>query len=293
MAISVAGGRPNRTRIVRHDSASLRCEIAFAAPHPRLQPYVREYVGGYEDSVVPICRREVPSGIVPVIFTFAGRIRELDPGSDTWTERGTFTAGLHDTFALVQSTGPSHGLQVNFTALGARLFFQQPLHDLTNRTVELDNLLGGPVRDWTAELHDAPTWEARFELLDRLIESRMISSSTPPEAIAWAWRHLVQTGGKARIGFLVEQIGWSEKTLVSKFREELGLAPKALARVLRFAHALRALTGPDCPRLTDVAYDAGYYDQAHFSSDFRAFAGVTPTEMLALRLPAEAGFRAS
>jgi hypothetical protein len=102
-------------RIVRHDDAALRCEIVLTTPHPRLQPYVREYVGGYEDSATPICRREVPSGIVPVIFTFAGRVRELERGSsDTWTERTTFAAGLHDTFTLVQSTGPSHGLQVNF-----------------------------------------------------------------------------------------------------------------------------------------------------------------------------------
>lgn len=289
MARPANGVRPTRRRILRHGGATHRCEIIFAAPSPRLQAYVRGYVGGYEEAATPICRREVPSGIVPVIFTFAGRVHEREPESRVWTEHGTFTAGLHDKFVLVQSTGPSHGLQVNFTALGARLFFQRPLADLANRTIELGDVLGH-ADSWTAELFDAPTWERRFELLDRCIEARIAAASPPHAAIAWAWQQLVHSDGRARIGSLREQIGWSEKTFVARFRHELGLAPKPFARVVRFASAVRSLTRGDRPRLVDVAYDAGYYDQAHFSSDFRAFAGVTPTELLAERLPAEAGF---
>lgn len=170
-------------RIVRHDDAALRCAIVFAAPDPQLRPYVREYVGGHEDSAAPIRRREVPSGIVPVVFTFSGGIRELErASSEKWTERSTFAAGLHDTFTLVESTGPTDGLQVNLTALGARLFLQRPLHELTNRTVDLEDLLGAGAGRLTSELYDAPTWAARFELLDRFIQSRIMAASPPVAA---------------------------------------------------------------------------------------------------------------
>jgi AraC-like DNA-binding protein len=68
------------------------------------------------------------------------------------------------------------------------------------------------------------------------------------------------------------------------------MTPKAYARLLRFARVVKQLTTRSQPRLVDIALDCGYYDQAHFTRDFRTFAGVTPTELLASRNPDESGF---
>ena len=81
---------------------------------------------------------------------------------------------------------------------------------------------------------------------------------------------------RSRIGALADELGWSRRHLAATVRQELGMAPKPLARLLRFEGALQRLrAGAD---LADAALDSGYYDQAHFNRDFRAFAGVTPTE---------------
>jgi AraC-like DNA-binding protein len=80
---------------------------------------------------------------------------------------------------------------------------------------------------------------------------------------------------------------------VAQFREHIGLAPKALARVLRFGKAveyIKSAAPGGTLRLADIALDCGYYDQAHFARDFRTFAGVTPTELIASALPDSAGF---
>jgi AraC-like DNA-binding protein len=63
------------------------------------------------------------------------------------------------------------------------------------------------------------------------------------------------------------------------------MPPKALARILRFDRVAERLLAVTEPRLAEVAYDCGYYDQAHLNRDFREFARTTPSAYLARRLP--------
>ena len=70
----------------------------------------------------------------------------------------------------------------------------------------------------------------------------------------------------------------SPKRLITLFRNEIGLTPKAYARVRRFQSALGALH--DEARGAEIAAQAGYFDQSHFVREFRAFAAMTPSQFL-------------
>jgi AraC-like DNA-binding protein len=159
--------------------------------------------------------------------------------------------------------------------------------------VSLDDVLGTSVHRLQAELHDARTWEARFAVLDREIASRLHTGPSLPREISWAWEQLTGTAGQAKVQGLSKKIGWGERHFARQFNHHIGMTPKVFARVLRFGQAVRQLTREGEARLADVALDCGYYDQAHFTRDFREFAGVTPTELLASRRPAESGFSAA
>ena len=276
--------------VTRHESALGRWESVVAAPHPALRPFVREYVAGSESTALPLVRRELPSEIAPVIFNFGAPFRVFDSSDPSrFVEQSSFATGAFDSYVLVGSTGSYSCLQVNFTILGARFFLGMPLRNLANQVIALDQVLSAPGRRLVEDLGNDDDWAARFDRLDREIMARISTANVPP-TMSWAVNQLVRRHGQLSIGTLAEETGWSHRHLVRQFTEEIGLTPKVLARVLRFGQAAERLVRTTGGHLADIAADCGYYDQAHFTRDFRAFAGVTPTELLASRLPNRGGY---
>jgi transcriptional regulator GlxA family with amidase domain len=129
-------------------------------------------------------------------------------------------------------------------------------------------------RGWSAFAIAAPAAAPR----GHVCRYALADAPEPPPELAWAWGRMVASGGRVPVRRLAETTGWSERRLLRGFREHVGLPPKTFARLLRFRRAVARLEREGARALADVALDCGYYDQAHFNRDFRAFAGATPTE---------------
>jgi AraC-like DNA-binding protein len=77
-----------------------------------------------------------------------------------------------------------------------------------------------------------------------------------------------------------KELGMSTRRLSDVFRSEVGLSPKAFCRIRRFAAVLKRIEGAADVDWTEVALACGYFDQAHFNHDFRAFSGMNPSAYL-------------
>jgi AraC-like DNA-binding protein len=255
-------------------------DVMRRAAHPAIaSSIVRDYQG-YVDRRSPGFDRHLPITFIPVIIGFGAPMRIRDDGAppNTGDRHTTFAAGLYEQPSVAETDGMGMGVQVDFTPAAARRFFGVPMHEIANRIVELDDIFGDDARVLVEQLRDAPSWARRFELIDAFLLPRMATAPSTTPGVARAWRRLAETRGSASIGALASDAGWSRKHLIEKFRDEIGLPPKAIARIMRFNRALRLLRNDATPRWTDIAYASGYYDQAHMIRDFRAFAGATPTE---------------
>jgi len=73
--------------------------------------------------------------------------------------------------------------------------------------------------------------------------------------------------------------GLSTRQLQRRFKAEVGIGPKLLARIQRFQRIFWALESS--PEWVQVALQCGYYDQAHLIRDFRDFSGAAPAALLA------------
>ncbi len=276
-------GSPTET--LRHESELGTWELVHGKPDPRLRGVVTRYEGFVESgSPTPVVRQEAPVPRVPLIVNFGARW-QVAGGRGLAPERhDSFVAGLSDTSAFVAAEGAAHCVQVDFTPIGARMFLGVPMHELTNRVVSVDDVLERD-SNIAARLEAAPTWEARFALLDELITARVADAPRPAPEILWAWRALERTNGSVPVGHLAEHIGRSRRHLTARFREQVGLGPKTFARVLRFSRAVALLQGGQRDSFAELAYECGYFDQSHLIRDFRAFAGTTPAEFARRLIP--------
>jgi AraC-like DNA-binding protein len=196
-----------------------------------------------------------------------------EPG--TSDKQPSFAAGLYAGPVYIESDGRAECVQVDFTPIGAYRFFGGAVVDLVARMVDMSDVLGRDGRALRERLGATPRWQDRFDLIEDFIAGRTLHSPSPE--IGFAWRRLAHSAGKARIETLARDLGWSRKHLVNRFRSELGLAPKPVARMLRFQEACRLARTQASGGWAGIAAESGYADQAHLAREFSDLAGESPT----------------
>jgi AraC-like DNA-binding protein len=166
---------------------------------------------------------------------------------------------------------------------GLAPFLPMPAAELCDRPVPLEQVWGRPA---TAGLRDRlATADGPHEMLTLLEEelTRRLCGTAGLALVRHASGVIAAAGGAVAIGDLSAAAGVSGAQLAQRFRQLVGVTPKRLARTYRFTTAVLALNPAEPVDWGDVAAGAGYFDQAHFGHEFRAFTGLTPTRYLEVR----------
>jgi AraC-like DNA-binding protein len=266
-------------------------ESARGVPTPALRPFVAAY-SGYRQAGLPAGRhRGLPSPYVTLIITLDDPL-ELAVPTDRRCPPGryrTLIGGLHTVPAIIAHPGRQSGIQLAVKPLGTRLLLGLPAGELAGLDIDLDHVLGPAAVELHERVRAAASWAQRFAVIDEVLLRLLRDSQPVSREVAQAWRRLLASGGTAAVPEIASEAGWSSRRLGTRFRTEIGLAPKEAARVVRFDRARRLLqrrvaaAGP--PQLAALAAACGYYDQAHLAREFRALAGCPPTQWLAEEHP--------
>jgi AraC-like DNA-binding protein len=260
-------------------------------PGEPLRRYVAWYTGYRQRGIAPATHRGLPSPYLTMIFTLDEPLSievHPDPGQPPG-EFGTLLGGLHSSPALIRHDGAQSGIQLALKPPGVRALLGLPAGELADLDVPAEAVLGGVGAELRERVRGACGWPERFAVLDEILLRQVLTAkdeAVAPEVL-WSWRQLLQAGGAVRVADLAAGTGWSGRHLASRFRAEIGLTPKAAARVVRFDRARRRLVehvsgaGQAGYQLADLAAETGYFDQAHLAREFRALAGVPPSQWLA------------
>lgn len=187
-------------------------------------------------------------------------------------------AGLMQRPALIEAPATSPAiLGIRLRAAGAYALLGQPLHELTDLNVDLGDLCGSDATTLHEACAAAVGARARLRAAETWLEHRLSRGCRVAPAIAAAAQTIERTHGLVSIAALRDASGTSRQRFTTTFREQIGVTPKAYARIVRFRRAL-SLVHARASSLSRVALDAGYYDQPHFNAEFRELAGLSPSD---------------
>jgi AraC-like DNA-binding protein len=218
-------------------------------------------------------RREAAGAGVPLILNWSGSVTV-----DGDTFAAGFVAGPSDRYGDTVNRGHARGVQVDLDLVAARRVLGRPLSELAGRVVAVTDVWGADGRRLVERLAEAPTTAARAGIVAAFLRDRPDPCPAPDAAVV-AVRGLA---GNAGVAAVADGIGVGRQHLHRLVTREFGVAPRTLRRLVRFQGVLDAVRGGRVPSLAALALEHGYYDQAHLHRDCRAFAGLTPMELLRL-----------
>jgi AraC-like DNA-binding protein len=228
---------------------------------------------------VTSAERILPDGCAEIVLNFGAAFCELRGKGRRITQPLRFLVGQMTRPMLIAPTGVVQLLGIRFQPGGTFPFFRIPMHELTDRVVELGAVSGDLERDLTSACERATTLPARVATIEEVL-AKWLRRDSRNSFILRASANIVNTAGRVCIDTLANDAGISPRQLERRFLSEIGLGPKHLCRILRFQEVFRAVDRND-PEWAAVALECGYYDQSHLIRDFHQFAQQTPATLFA------------
>jgi AraC-like DNA-binding protein len=220
----------------------------------------------------------LPDGSPELIFNLGDPFEHVAYDGTVTRQPSTFLVGQITGPFHVRPTGRIELFAVRFEAHGASLLHDD-LQSITNHWAEAWELSDAGAVDVAASLQSTDSRDTRVALVEQWLADRSRSSPTPDREVARAVSTIRTARGAVRLDSLAADLGILPRTLHRRFARQVGIAPKLLARIVRFQAVFTAWRD-NARTVGRVAAECGYADHAHLVRDFRDFAGEAPAKML-------------
>lgn len=242
-------------------------------PRNVLTPFIKTFIIiGSEDGMVS---NILPDTSLVIAFRFRGSVITAIDGREQVLEPSVISGIRRSSRSMAYAKGTAN-LLVVFHEAGAAAFFKEPLHELSDRSLSLDMLVKrSEVADIEEQLAEADDDPRRIRIVERWLLST-IKVPAPDLLVRHAIQKIQLTHGTIRMKDLAGSLYISQDAFEKRFRRQAGASPKQFSSITRIRHLIDGYS--KASSLTDAALSAGYFDQAHFIRDFKAFTGKTPQD---------------
>ena len=253
-------------------------------PSPVLQPFIscyalREFNTGVTSMVQPM------HAVQEYYMTFFLKEKSCKVISESGYVKDGFSNSLTTLFTEPNGYSCWKGsyalMCVQFKANGFFAVFGVPQHELINNIFALEGLLGNDSNMITEQLAECKGMYAMGNCLDHYFIKKLLHQKHNhyTNTIAHISNIILHEKGAVALDGLAYHANMSIRTFQRRFLDEVGMSPKLYARITRFHNAVDSKMLYPHKNFTAIAYENGYYDQAHFIKECREFANKTPEEL--------------
>jgi AraC-like DNA-binding protein len=253
-------------------------------PAPPLSRFV-ELLWYYEEPPKPHAKeRLMPDGCVSFIINLAEeetRLYDLDDTGKMTKFDACSLSGPQTKSFVIDTDEQTCVIGVSFRAGGTVPFLGLPSDELYNRHLNLEDLWGLRARELRERVLAAATPQAKLRIVELTLIERAAGMFDGQPVVEYAVQNFLARPATIKIAEVSDRTGFSTRRFIELFKQHVGMTPKLFCRVRRFQSVLRQITSGQAVNWSAVALDGGYFDQAHFIHDFRAFSGINPVKFLA------------
>lgn len=248
------------------------------APSPELADLVKHYLIIDHQVESVFTHRFFPDGHAGLVFSYADSLTRSDDRTLPATHLDSFMYGQVNRYHNL-STGKNIGLLiVVLQPWGLSLLSGIPADETTNQQLSFGDVFGKAGIYLQDSVLGCVNTISRIKKIESFLLSLRQRLSGESVLIKAAAELISSTNGAIPIQQLTQQLTITERSLERRFNKIIGIGPKQFARILRLQNCLKIHRQNPLLNLTQLAYTAGYYDQAHFIREFSHFVGITPKQ---------------
>jgi AraC-like DNA-binding protein len=251
-------------------------------PSSELQSFVKCFWTLEDEGVEePIRQRVVPDGCMEMIFHYGDLYRQYFEDGSSIIQPRSFIFGQITKYIEIEPTGYSGIVATRFFPDGLTPFLDTPVSALEDKAVSIINLFGEKAKVVEEKVMAAIDNPKRIKLIEEFLLSRLADPKTIDIVTKACVDVIFESQGQIGAGELANKMNINRRNIERRFTSVIGMSPKQLSRVIRLQTALKMLEQKKFSSLTSLAYENGYYDQAHFIKDFKEFTGISPKSFFA------------
>ncbi len=217
----------------------------------------------------------VPNGFIELVFLNGLQVYEQIKGQSIHKMPQSFVWGQTKWGNRIVTAGKGTWFEIKLYPWAFNLLFDHTTLSIPAGGTALVDL-NPAYEKLVEEITLAPNSSASLRRFETFALQQLEKKDPLQAFFMQAYQLIYTSHGSIKIEDICQRLQVSRQYLHQYFKEKVGLSPKAYAKIIRLRHTVDNIYQNQDQSLTQVSLDAGYFDQAHFISDFKSILGQTP-----------------